>query len=182
MVILSVLNGTVPKLQLLVVFQLFEVVPDQLLVGITVKINSPLEIDNAPVVFAAKPEPPILSAPIVPVTPVADPLLAINLQVPTAKAVVVVTVIGALFNTNSPAEALVTVNAEVTPPAYELNAKPPEDSVKFFELATVIVPVVLLPVDDDFNHFLNGLTLNTKVFTYIGFYEKNTKNAYFIQR
>lgn len=38
----------------------------------------------------------------------------------------------------------------------------------------------LLPVGDDFKNFLNGLTLNTQVFTYIGFYEKNTKNVYFI--
>jgi len=38
----------------------------------------------------------------------------------------------------------------------------------------------LIPVCDDFKNFLNGLTLNTEVFTYIGFYEKNTKNVYFI--
>jgi hypothetical protein len=38
----------------------------------------------------------------------------------------------------------------------------------------------LIPVGDDFKNFLNGLTLNTEVFTYIGFYEKNTKNVYFI--
>ena len=38
----------------------------------------------------------------------------------------------------------------------------------------------LIPVGDDFKNFLNGLTLNTEVFTYIGFYEENTKNLYFI--
>ena len=38
----------------------------------------------------------------------------------------------------------------------------------------------LIPVGDDFKNFLNGLTLNTEVFTYIGFYEENTKNVYFI--
>jgi hypothetical protein len=50
----------------------------------------------------------------------------------------------------------------------------------FLDYIKVDINDELIPVDDDFNHFLNGLTLNTKVFTYIGFYEKNTKNAYFI--
>jgi hypothetical protein len=38
----------------------------------------------------------------------------------------------------------------------------------------------LISVGEDFKNFLNGLTLNTEVFTYIGFYEENTKNVYFI--
>jgi hypothetical protein len=38
----------------------------------------------------------------------------------------------------------------------------------------------LIPVGDDFKNFLNGLTLNTEVFTYIGFYEENTKNVYLL--
>lgn len=37
----------------------------------------------------------------------------------------------------------------------------------------------LISVGDDFKNFLNGLTLNTEYFTYIGFYEENTKKAYF---
>jgi hypothetical protein len=152
MAMLSVLNGTVPKLQFVAVFQLVEVAPVQLLVGKeTVKINSPLEIDNSPVVLAANPEPAIVSVPIVPLTPVAEPLLAINLYVPIAKVVVVVTVIGALFNANAPAETPVTVSGDVAPPPYAVNSKPLAESVKFLEDATFIVPVVLLPVEDDFN-------------------------------
>jgi len=38
----------------------------------------------------------------------------------------------------------------------------------------------LISVGEDFKNFLNGLTLNTEVFTYIGFYEENTKKVYFI--
>jgi hypothetical protein len=38
----------------------------------------------------------------------------------------------------------------------------------------------LIPVGDDFKNFLNGLTLNTQVFPYIGFYEKNTKKLYLL--
>lgn len=37
----------------------------------------------------------------------------------------------------------------------------------------------LIPVGDDFKNFLNGLTLNTEYFTYIGFYEENTKKGIF---
>jgi hypothetical protein len=37
----------------------------------------------------------------------------------------------------------------------------------------------LISVGDDFNHFVNGLTLNNEHFTYIGFYEENTKNIHF---
>lgn len=37
----------------------------------------------------------------------------------------------------------------------------------------------LISVGDDFKNFLNGVTLNTQLFTYIGFYEENTKNVYF---
>ena len=39
--------------------------------AVTVNINSPLEIDKAPVAPEAKPEPAIVSVPIVPLTPVA---------------------------------------------------------------------------------------------------------------
>ena len=50
----------------------------------------------------------------------------------------------------------------------------------FLDYIKVDINNELIPVSDDFNNFLKGLTLNTKVFTYIGFYEENTKNAYFI--
>ena len=50
----------------------------------------------------------------------------------------------------------------------------------FLDYIKVNINDKLIPVGCDFNNFLNGLTLNTKVFTYIGFYEENTKNVYFI--
>jgi hypothetical protein len=37
----------------------------------------------------------------------------------------------------------------------------------------------IIPVDDKFKNFLNGIVLNTYDIDYIGVYEKNTKNAYF---
>ena len=36
----------------------------------------------------------------------------------------------------------------------------------------------IIPVDDKFENFLNGIVLNTNI-DYIGVYEKDTKNAYF---
>ena len=39
----------------------------------------------------------------------------------------------------------------------------------FLDYIKVDINDKLLPIGDDFNNFLNGLTLNTKVFTYIGF-------------
>jgi len=37
----------------------------------------------------------------------------------------------------------------------------------------------MINIDDNFNIFLNGLTLNNIDFQYIGFYEEKTKDAYF---
>ena len=50
----------------------------------------------------------------------------------------------------------------------------------FLDYIKVDINNELIQVSNDFNNFLNGLTLNTKVFTYIGFYEENTKNVYLI--
>lgn len=50
----------------------------------------------------------------------------------------------------------------------------------FLDYIKVDINDKLILVGGNFNNLLNGLTLNTKVFTYIGFYEENTKNAYFI--
>ena len=37
----------------------------------------------------------------------------------------------------------------------------------------------IIPVDDKFENFLNGIVLNTDDINYIGVYEKDTKNAFF---
>ena len=37
----------------------------------------------------------------------------------------------------------------------------------------------IIPVDDKFENFLNGIVLNNCDIDYIGVYEKDTKNAYF---
>ena len=59
-----------------------------------------------------------------------------------------VTVTGVLFRASAPAEAPVTVRGGVAPPPYAENVRreDPPPSVKFFEEATVMVPVVLAPV------------------------------------
>ena len=104
-----------------------------------------------PIVPAAKPDPFTVSVPGVPVTPVAEPPFAIKVYVPAASALVVVTVTGALFKANAPADAPVTVSGAVLPPPYAVNASPPADKVIPLPLATVIVPVVVLPVAEALN-------------------------------
>lgn len=83
---------------------------------VIIKYNSPFETEREPPVPLAVPEPLIVNVPADPLTPVALPLLATNLFVPTVKAEVVFTVTGALFNTNAPAVAPATVRGAVAPP------------------------------------------------------------------
>jgi len=40
----------------------------------------------------------------------------------------------------------------------------------------------IISVDDKFENFLNGIVLNTDDINYIGFYEKDTKNAFFLYK
>jgi len=128
--------------------------PEDVIVGVaavTVRINSPLTIDKVAVVFAAIPDPAIVRVPIVPLTPAAEEALAINLYVPTANAVEVVTFIGALFKAKAPALAPDIVNGAVAPPSYAVNSKPLVDpNVIPLVLVTAIVPVALLPVAEAF--------------------------------
>ena len=55
------------------------------------------------------------------------------------------------------------------------------DKTLFLEYIKIDINVddTIMEVNDNFNIFLNGLTLNNIDFQYIGFYEEKTKDAYF---
>ena len=60
----------------------------------------------------------------------------------------------------------------------DTNEKKTYDSRLFLDYITKVNNDII-PVDDKFENFLNGIVLNIYNIDYIGVYEKDTKNAYF---